>query len=453
MGIKKHIAIIFSLGVWLLPSCEDYLNPEPVNLLIDDLALNEPGDVNSVEIGLYARARGLGAPTVIAGDMTADMLIHNGTFNQYRELGSKEITPSNAAATTLWGSVYGTVYSANFVLERLPDILGVPGDERQNLTAVARFLRGYAYFIGVYTYGDIPLVTTTDIETNRRVPRANRQEVLDFVLEDYLFALENITEDPVNAGFVGLHTVEAALARFYLYRENWQQAEDFASRVIDSEAYELVSDYAEIVNEDFTDEAIFEFGYSIADDPGTDANRGLNDLFIGRREIIPSNQAVFSLNSEQAGDRWQSLRFNIENLGGDDNGWSVNKYGNADADNNNIVVFRLAEMYLIRAEARARRNNLDGAVEDINVLRIRANAPDITNVANSQQLLLTIENERLFELAYEGHRWYDLVRTGRINTVMQAFSPNWKQAYELWPIPLREIQNNPALIGQQNPGY
>jgi starch-binding outer membrane protein, SusD/RagB family len=68
-------------------------------------------------------------------------------------------------------------------------------------------------------------------------------------------------------------------------------------------------------------------------------------------------------------------------------------------------------------------------------------------------MLRLIEEERRYELAFEGHRWYDLVRTGRAQEVMSAFSVNWRSDYERWPIPQREIQNNPALVGNQNPGY
>jgi hypothetical protein len=68
-------------------------------------------------------------------------------------------------------------------------------------------------------------------------------------------------------------------------------------------------------------------------------------------------------------------------------------------------------------------------------------------------MIQIIENERLYELAFEGHRWYDLVRTGRASAVMSAFSANWQDKYEVWPVPQREIQNNPALVGNQNPGY
>jgi hypothetical protein len=94
----------------------------------------------------------------------------------------------------------------------------------------------------------------------------------------------------------------------------------------------------------------------------------------------------------------------------------------------------------------------NSAQSDINVLRDRANAPSVGSVSQTQMQQI-IETERRIELAYEGHRWYDLRRTGRIEEVMPAFNSNWKPAFEFWPIPQREIQNNPALIGEQNPGY
>ncbi|HEY9009071.1 MAG TPA: RagB/SusD family nutrient uptake outer membrane protein, partial [Ohtaekwangia sp.] len=138
-------------------------------------------------------------------------------------------------------------------------------------------------------------------------------------------------------------------------------------------------------------------------------------------------------------------------------------YGTADADNNDVVVFRLAEMYLIRAEARAQLGNVSGTASartDINILRTRADFEDdnksvplIPESVTQSQMLRLIEEERVYELAYEGHRWYDLVRTKRVTQVMEAFTSNWRDAYELWPIPLREIQTNKALAGDQNPGY
>ncbi|HYC86632.1 MAG TPA: RagB/SusD family nutrient uptake outer membrane protein [Chryseosolibacter sp.] len=436
-------------------SCNELLEPEPIDLLTDDIVLNEPKDVPTVEIGLYEAFRVIAPASVIAGDFMADNLIHNGTFTQYRELGTKRITSANASAATLWSAVYNTVYLANFIIERLPGVPGVASAERERVLATARFLRGYAYFIGVYSFGDMPKVVTTSIEDNKDIPRTAKSEILAMVLEDYLYAIGKLPEDPANAGFASEFAVRAALARYYLYLENWAEAAAFATEVIDSELYSLEPEFETVVQTDFTDEAIFEMGYNLSDDPGTNSSIGLNNLFVGRREIIPSNQAVVALASDESGDRFSSIDFNSEDLVGSDNGWSVAKYGTADQDNNNVVVFRLAEMYLIRAEARAHLGNVTGpnsAQSDINILRERANAP-LIGTQSQAQMYVTIENERRYELAFEGHRWYDLVRTGRADVVMPGFSLNWKTTYNVLPIPQREIQNNPSLVGQQNPGY
>jgi len=452
--MKRIYIIIVLMGTLGINSCDNILEPEPIDLLTNDIVLNEPRDVPNVEIGLYSAFRNITPNVVISGDFTADMLIHNGTFSQYRELGTKQISSANASAAGLWGAIYNTVYIANFILERLPTVPGVTTADRNRVMGTAHFLRGYAYFVGLYTFGGVPEVVTTDIETNRNIPRASEADIMALITSDYEEALDLLPATPPNAGYAGEFAVRAALARLNLYQEDWADAEAFATDVIASNLYELDSPYSQIVTEDFPEESIFEAGYTLSDDPGT-AITGLNNLFVGRREIIPSNQVVVALASSESGNRFSSMDFDVNNLSGTDNGWSVAKYGTADADNNNIVVFRLGEMYLIRAEARAHQNDVTGpnsAQSDINMLRQRAAAPLVPAVTQSQMLSL-IEDERVYELAFEGHRWYDLVRTGRAKAVMSAYSANWKDAYELWPIPQREMLNNPALAGNQNPGY
>ncbi len=448
----KSIAIALIL---ISTSCKDLLEPEPIDLLTDDVVLNEPKDVPNVEIGLYSAFRNIVPSTVIAGDATADMLIHNGTFTQYRELGTKQITSANASAAALWGSIYNTVYIANFILEKLPTVPGVKTSDLNRVLATAHFIRGYAYFVALHTFGGVPKVTETAIDANRNIERATEAEISNFVLDDFTQALGKLPQEPSSPAFAGEYAVRAMLAKFFLYQKDFVKAEQYATDVIASALYKLEPKFETLVKEDFTDEAILEVGYTLSDDPGTSGNIGLNNLFVGRREIIPSNQAVVALASNESGDRFSSISFNVNQLKGNDNGWSVAKYGTADQDNNNVVALRLGEMYLIRAEARAQRNKVTGvgsAQEDINVLRTRAKAPLITSASQSQMILL-IEQERLYELAYEGHRWYDLVRTSRAKDVMSAFSGNWQDKFELWPIPQREILNNPALAENQNPGY
>ncbi|HLL94841.1 MAG TPA: RagB/SusD family nutrient uptake outer membrane protein [Spirosoma sp.] len=442
-------------------SCREVLQPKPVDLLVDALVLNEPNDVQPVRIGMYSALRGAAAPIIIAGDFTADYIQFNGTFNDYRELGTKQITAANGAVSALWGGLYRTIYLANFMLENLPKVVGVPEATRKQVTAEARFLRGFANFIGTYTYGDIPQVTSTTQAANRVIGRTARATILASVLADYEAALKDLpdvtsgsTNVTTNATYLNKQSCQAAMARFYLYQKNWVKAEELATNVIRSGVYKLEPNYVDIVTRDFTGESILEVGYILSDDPGT-SSFGLNNILVGRREVIPSNQLILQLTSAEAGDRRQTITFDSKNLRGSDNGWTVRKYGTASEDNNNIVLIRLAEMYLIRAEARAqlgRQAGATGAVADLNVLRTRAKAAAITTTVQAD-VLLAVERERVYELAFEGHRWYDLVRTGRAQAVMSAFSPNWNSRYELWPIPQSEIQQNPTLSGQQNPGY
>ncbi|WP_266364452.1 RagB/SusD family nutrient uptake outer membrane protein [Tellurirhabdus rosea] len=450
--LKKYTLIALLTGGFT--ACESVLEPKPVDLLVDALVLNEVADVEPARLGAYSALRSIASPMVIAGDFSADYIQHNGTFTDYQELGTKQLTAANGAVAALWGALYRTIYVTNFVLERLPSITSLPSSTSKQVTAEMRFLRGFSNFIGTYTYGDIPLVTTTDQNANRNVPRTARATVLASVLQDYQAALTDLPERSTNSAFASKNTVRAALARYYLYAKNWTQAEQFASQVINSGVYSLEADYETIIQKDFTRESILEVGYSLTDDPGT-SNFGLNNLFVGRREVIPSNPLVPQLISAESGTRSGTISFDPQQLRGSDNGWTVRKYGTGTADNNNIVIFRLAEMYLIRAEARAQQNKLSGATSaaaDINVLRNRAGAPIIGTLTQAD-MLRVIEQERVYELAFEGHRWYDLVRTGRAQTVMTALYPNWNSRFELWPIPQGELQRNPALKNAQNPGY
>jgi starch-binding outer membrane protein, SusD/RagB family len=280
-------------ALFMAAACNDILDPQPIDLLVTELALNEATDVGPVVTGLYGALRTTGSPTIIAGDFTADMITHRGTFTQYRELGTKQITPANAAVTSLWSNLYNTIYIANFILERLPDITGVPAAQRREVTATARFLRGYAYFIGVNTYGDIPLVTTTDRNTNRNIARTSAEEIISFVEQDYLAALPDLPQEPASVAFASRGAVQAALARFYLYQRDWAKAEQYATAVISSGKYTLVNEFVQLVQQDFTTEAILELGYTANDDPGTSAT-GLNNLFVGRREVVPSNEILDS---------------------------------------------------------------------------------------------------------------------------------------------------------------
>jgi hypothetical protein len=442
--MTRFLRYIFLLSLVYLSACKEVLEPPPRDLRIDDLVLKRAQDVPAVRVGLYSSFRAITQYTVVAGDFMSDHVRYNGTFNDYREFGTKQITTTNGDVSAMWGYIYNTIYVANFILERLPDLTGVQAAAKKQLLAEAHFLRGLANFYGANTYGDIPKVTTTDQETNRNIARTAKADILASVLTDFQYALTNLPADQTEgAAYATQNTVKAALARYYLYQKNWALAEQNATAVIDSKAYTLEASYETIVLTNFPKESIFEVGYT------------QNDANVTRREMIPSEQLIQLLASAESKDRIATIGFDGTKQRGNDNGWTVRKYGTATDGNSNMVVFRLAEMYLIRAEARAQLGKLTGttgAISDVNVLRARAKAGNAAATSQAE-MLLTIERERQYELAFEGHRWYDLVRTGRAQIVMSAFSPNWNVRYERWPVPQTEIQRNPGLKGSQNPGY
>ena len=132
----------------------------------------------------------------------------------------------------------------------------------------------------------------------------------------------------------------------------------------------------------------------------------------------------------------------------------VNKYKVRTGTGNEYnVALRFAELYLIRAEARARQNNLSGAKADIDVIRTRAGLSGVSSSLTQAQMLLAIEQERKVELFGEwGHRWFDLKRTGRADAVIGGQKPtSWQPTDVLYPIPDQQRQVNAAL--SQNPGY
>lgn len=442
---------IFAISLLLVACEQDLLSPKPVDLITNDQVLKDASSARVVLTSAYRDLANLGAPKIIAGDLTADNLIHNGTFTQYREISNKDMSASNGSASSLWGVIYSMSYIASFLYEGLP-ALDIPQSEFDEITATASFLRAYAYFVGAYTFGGLPIVTTTDVETNRVIPRSTFQETLEFVESELLYALDKVPEESFNSGEVTNGAVKALLARFYLYTENWSEAERYATEVIEGNGtaeYILEEEYENVIS-DFSSESILEIVYSANDNPGTSTNFSINNLFVGRREIIPSSEMVLALQND-GGDRNIVLEFDGTNVQGGDNGWTIVRYGPFD----NIQVLRLAEMYIIRAEARAQQNNISGAnsaTSDLNVIRERAGVPLIQGLSKNQ-VLLAVENERRMELCFEGHRWYDLKRTGRAQSVMNDFTSNWTEKDELWPIPFREIVNNPSLKDAQNPGY
>jgi starch-binding outer membrane protein, SusD/RagB family len=381
---------------------------------------------------------------------------------------------SNNGDQLFWTGLYGFIFRTNAAIEGLTASTGLTDEVKNQLLGEAKFLRAFYYFYLVNLYGDVPVITTTDIKVNSVAPRINKDSVYDFIVHDLVSAYSLINESYVSADAVSLTTerlrpnksvVSALLSRVYLYLEQWEFAELESTKLISGNNYLLES--PENVFIKTSREAIWQL---------QPVNFSLNTLD-ARAFVLAGGQGVPEGNSPYERPVYLSghilNEFEMDDLRKQN--WTssvtvngtlypyVNKYKVWMYDEpvaEYLIVFRLAEQYLIRAEARARQGKITGigsAAEDVDFIRNRAGLP-ATNASNEHMMLEVITKERKLELFTEwGHRWLDLKRTGQIDTVMQSVATDkgisWIPTQALYPLPVLDIQRNPSLMGNQNPGY
>jgi hypothetical protein len=247
----------------------------------------------------------------------------------------------------------------------------------------------------------------------------------------------------------------ALLARCYLYTGDWVNAEAQASAVVNNASLYSLSTLNNAFLKNST-EAIWQLQPVNSGSNTEDAK-----VFILPASGPSANNPVyispFLLYSFEAGD--QRMNNWVGSVtAGTDTFYYPYKYKSAnygDLVSEYLMVLRLGEQYLVRAEARAQQGRIKEAQDDLNMIRRRAGLPD-TNASNKAALLAAILHERQTELFSEwGHRWLDLKRTGNIDAVMTAVCPQkggaWRSFQQWYPLPLNDIQRDPNLV--QNNGY
>jgi hypothetical protein len=351
--------------------------------------------------------------------------------------------------TNFWRKSYNHIYLANSILNGLSNSSSLSVAVKNNLTGEAKFVRAFCYFNLINLFNDVPYITTTDYEQSSTAARTSRLAIYNNIVSDLQEAQNLMSENYPTQGKVRPNKWAAAalLARVYLYLEKWPEAEQAATAVINSAAYNLSA-----LNDIFkgnSSEAIWQLLPVLAF-----LNTADGFTFIPYSSTVKPQYILtdWLVNSFEPGDQ-RKVTWVASNTVGSQIFFYPFKYkvrsGNTVSEYN--MLLRLAEVYLIRSEARTMQNNILQAQSDLNIIRNRAGLPN--TAANSQpSLLIAIEHERQIELFSEcGHRWFDLKRTGRINTVLSAEKIGWLPTAALYPIPFNEIQANPNLT--QNPGY
>ena len=463
-GIKSpKLSVLLFLLVFTLSACEDFVEIGlPTTEVTDESVFTDDITAESALLGIYGDMIGLGSGfsdgwtqsvTFLCG-LSADELVYINTIEGLIDINENVIKPANTDIRSgLWTSPYEIIYRVNSLLDGLVAANGISAPKKDQLVGEAKFLRAFAYFFLVNLFGDVPLITSTSIEVTQFAARQPTEEVYDLIIEDLFDAKDLLAVDYPTSGRVrpNKSVVSAFLARVHLYVEDWSSAEAEASEVIANAAYFLESDLNSVFLAT-SNEAIWQL---IPNSQGLNTNEGFQFTL----SLYPPNPIGGSILNDDLANAFEvddSRRSSWVGsvTDGINEAFFANKYKvqfNSTVTEYSMVL-RLAEQYLIRAEARARLNNISGAQDDLNLIRTRAGLTN-TTAADPDALVLAIEQERRFELFTEwGHRWLDLKRFGRADAVLSPVKTLWQPTAVLYPIPAVDIQNNPNLL-PQNEGY
>lgn len=409
------------------------------------------------------------SPTDTGGDKN---LLDNLTF-----------TSTAGSIRAMWEHWYKTIGRANYSIAYTRSF-GLQDQELEDrLVGEAKFLRAFTYFYLVRAFGDVPIQGEIEFVNGEPVidPEADlsvrdpKEEVYAYIEQDLLDAIEALPTkseySSENLGRVTKGAARALLAKVHLYQEEWEEALKYANAVVNSGEYSLNPDYAEIWRESSENgvESIFEIqargeaiAHGVQQYSTTQGARGTSGWGWGFNTPSENLLNAFEAEGDEirknatiifAGETlWdgREVSESVENPMYNEKAYSSANAGAGDGDKN-IRVLRLAEVYLIKAEAANELGMTDVAEAALNKVRARVELEPITGLSQDA-LRLEIWNERRLELAFEHDRWFDLIRTGMASEALAADGKDFIEGkHELFPIPEAQLIQTPTM--QQNPGW
>jgi hypothetical protein len=444
--MKKLLYIILLVT---LSGCE-VLNLEPEAKVSDRLSITDASSLETALYGTYARLHSndyYGVTFQSLGYLPGDNVKWTGSYDFLAQFEANNIRADNSQLIPVYSGIYKTINSANHVIKAagtLTDPL-LTEEKRNQYMGEALFIRALCYFDLSRLWGGVQIITepTFSAQDNINITRSTLEQTRMQVLND-LDAAEALLPDITDRNRATAKTVKALKARLFLYMQDWNDAAANATSLIEDANYELVFPYNAFFanNAKNTKESIFELAYSTTDQ-NSHSNWWQPPVNSGRREWAPTEELVNLLTDTATGGNRFSL---IARTSPPGNLWYGNMYyRNPRTDP--AFILRIAEMYLIRAESRAHLGQVEEGLKDLNAVRKRAGLRALS-IGNAEELLLAVERERRLEFAFEPHRWFDLVRTGRISDVLGVTNQNrW-----VMPLPVNEIQASGGVL-VQNEGY
>ncbi|MBD8388385.1 RagB/SusD family nutrient uptake outer membrane protein [Dysgonomonas sp. BGC7] len=447
--LYSNLILTFAVSLSLFQvACDDFLDLSPTNAIPSTIAITNKETANAAIIGAYNSVQNYYSSYYITlGTITADNVSYNGTLSQYLQLDQNSISPDNIGTVTVYQTIYSAINSANSIIAAIGSVNDplFTTPEKNKILGEAYFIRALSYFDLARGWGGVQIQQnpTKDLSTLSGIKRSTLQQTYDRVLEDLIKAEELLPEDDTTTRNRAQKNAARALrARLHLYREQWTEAEQYATLVIGSSKYSLVKPFNTFFSSPFLSrESVFELTFT-SNDKNSYWNLWYPSTVGGQYTLKPSETLVTQLNNPNIGGTRKSL------IAGSGNSVYGVLYNTVSTSTDPAYVIRIAELYLIRAEARAKKSatDLPGALSDLKEVRDRADVPKFDS-DNKEAVILAIENENSIEFAFEPHRWFDLVRTKRVGAVLGLTNTD----YWLFPLPASDILSDPDV--DQNPGY
>jgi len=453
-SLNKQIAsMVLMVMLFFMSSCEDYLDQKPLDGLVRSDYWNTKEEVLATLAGAYNMFAVMDYDLFVYGELRGDMLIPgvNLPANQ-RTIMQSAIATNNTFAR--WNKFYTVINLCNHVISIAPDVQEIDPTFSsfllQQYTSEAIFLRSLAYFYLVRLWNDVPLVLSpTDSDNaNLFLPLTPGSEVLEFIKNDLLdIRLRIPSVYPSNESTRSRATsgaVNALLTDISLWNFEYNEAIQYADAVINSGLYFLLppTEWFGLFQPGSSVESIFEFFF----DQQIAQRNDMYEKTIVLDYFRASDYALEILDPETIGAAEQ-----VRGNGSISTNNRVWKYGGQFPDRRtrrpnstqfsaNFIIYRLADVYLMKAEALSQLGSFDEAQEIVNMIRERATVRPLNIAFNQQDFEDAILEERAIELAYEGKRWFDLMRMGRRN--------NFENSAKLIEILVQNVPSTQRLVQQ-----
>ncbi|NRR92106.1 RagB/SusD family nutrient uptake outer membrane protein [Winogradskyella undariae] len=480
MKFKKYI-IVLLIGV-LATSCNDFLEPEPSSAITSENYYTTVAELETALIGAYDAIQGAGNyakdenhgvqyefyVTEMRSGNTSTKIADPDDFADSGQFEAFNVLPTNGLVLNYYASFYEVIFRANVVLENLVNV----DDDTTAIEAEAKFIRAYAYFNLVRLFGDIPLVdhVLSPEEKNVQFTRIDTELVYDLIVSDLITATEGLDNTYRTRASKG--AAQGLLAKVYLTLDEpeYLQAQLLCEEIINSGVYQLIDFndvfYTELDNQ----EVLFSIGFESINDSQTFSAQWMNGVGVSSGLNYATYDLVDDLNEFGGDIRVQnsfrqdpvhltSVRYQCAKYFPDgDNGGDTptpDFDGNPELAGNDWIVLRYADILLLHVEAIMADGNETSsaaALASFQQVRDRAGLTDVVTNITLDDLLM----ERRVELAFENHRLFDLIRLGKAQSVLSAYSNLYGFGFTstdlLLPMPQNEVNLSDGLMSQ-NPGY